>query len=310
VQLSKTPQSNQGAGNWADAIAIRNPGRIAPAAERLVRGLVAPFVRICFRPTLAGIENLPASGPYLLVANHSAGMGIAEILSFAVLYLRDVGSQRPLAGFALPIGFRVFPLSAVLRGFGAIPSTYTAAQQALAAGVPILVFPGGDHETFRPIWQANRVDFGGHVGFLRIASRARVPIVPFGISGSHFTAPILFRSKALAWLLVQPRLIGLNRWAVSLLGVIGAALILTFVPYSWPIRAVLAWLWLGSPLIFLPWIPWKIRMRIGVPIPSSELFAFEGDAENDEQLRQALLRVETVVQTELDRSRLRKRSQG
>jgi hypothetical protein len=29
---------------------------------------------------------------------------------------------------------------------GALPSTYQAAEAALRAGVPVMVFPGGDHE--------------------------------------------------------------------------------------------------------------------------------------------------------------------
>jgi 1-acyl-sn-glycerol-3-phosphate acyltransferase len=283
---------------FADKVVIEDPGRIAPGAARFVRRVVAPLVRLCFRPTLEGSEHLP-QGAYLLVANHSAGMGIAELASFLVLYLRHVGADRPLAGFALPLGFRVFPLSFVLRLLGAIPATYAAAERTLAAGVPILVFPGGDHETMRPAWAANQVDFGGRVGFLRIAARAGVPVVPLGIAGSHYTAPILLRSRVLATLLGVPRLIGLKRWAISLLGVIGAIAILALVPLAWPVRAVLAVLWLGSPLVFLPWVPWTIRMRIGVPIPAADLFADRSGNEGAGDLQAALARVEAAVQAQV-----------
>ena len=286
---------------WAKSIVVENPGRPMPGMVRLVRRYLEPLVRLCHRPKLVGIEHLPESGPFLLVANHSAGLGISEILTFLVMYLRNVGPDRPLAGFAHPFGFRLFPLSAALRGVGAIPSTYAAAEQALSAGIPLLVFPGGDHEAFRPIWQANRVDFGGRVGFLRIARAAGVPIVPLGIRGGHFTAPVLFRSRILAPLLGTPRLIGAKRWGVSFLGAIVAPLIVMFAPASWPIRAGLAWLWLGSPLIFLPWVPWTLRMRIGAPIPASELFPREGRDGTDEELRRALPRVQAAVQALVDR---------
>ncbi|MGH8030344.1 MAG: 1-acyl-sn-glycerol-3-phosphate acyltransferase [Arenimonas sp.] len=284
----------------ADAVVIDDPGRIAPGAARFVRRVVEPLVRWCFRPTLAGSENLPTQGAYLLVANHSGGMGLAELACFLVLCLRTVGPDRPMAGFALPLGFRVFPLSLVLRLLGAIPATYTAAERTLGAGVPILVFPGGDHESLRPIWQANRVDFGGRVGFLRIAARAGVPIVPLGIRGSHFTAPIVLRSKALAYLLGVPRLIGLKRWALSVLGLAGAISIMTLVPLAWPARAALAWLWLGSPLVFLPWVPWTIRMRIGAPIPAEVLFGDCSGNEGAGELQDVLARVRTAVQAQVD----------
>jgi 1-acyl-sn-glycerol-3-phosphate acyltransferase len=55
----------------------------------------------------------------------------------------------------------------------------------------VLIFPGGDHEAFRPVWQAYRVDMANRKGFLRIARRAWVPIVPLGIRGSQFALPIL-----------------------------------------------------------------------------------------------------------------------
>lgn len=249
-----------------------------------------------FGPAISGIEHLPPSGPFLLVANHSAGMGLAEILSFAVLYLEHVGPERPLAGFALPTDFVVWPLSAVARSVGAIPSTYDAAAQTLAAGVPILMFPGGDHEALRPIAEAHRVDFGGRSGFVRIARAARVPIVPMGICGSHYTAPILLRSRALAAVLVQPRLIGVKRWGISVLGLLGAALIWAAVPMSWPVRAALSWWWLGTPLVFLPWLPWPIRMRIGEPISPDTLFGPPGTAETEARLHTAQARVQAAVQ--------------
>lgn len=285
---------------WSITSGAQHPGRARADFVRLTRRFLDPLVRWCHRPTLEGAEHLPPSGPFLLVANHSAGLGIAEVLAFVVLYLRHVGPERPIAGFAHPLGFRVFPLSWLLAGVGAVPSTYEAARRALAQGVPLLVFPGGDHETLRPIWQAHRVDFGGRVGFLRIAREAGVPVVPLGIRGGHFTAPILLRSRALATLLVVPRLVGLKRWGVSLLAVLGLAAIAAWGPSAWWARAALSWAWLTSPLTFASWIPWTLRFRIGPPLAASELFAgATGDGEAE--LQGALARVQAAVQSLVDR---------
>ncbi len=106
---------------------IASPGRVTPLFARLIHRFLLPVVRVLWRPTLTGTENLPTSGPYLLVANHSAGVGFAEIHCFIALYLDQVGPAHPLAGFALPVGFRIWPLSAVHRQIGTIPSTYEAA---------------------------------------------------------------------------------------------------------------------------------------------------------------------------------------
>ena len=277
---------------WAN-VDVANPGRITPRFAKAIALVLLPCVRLLWRPTLTGTEHLPP-GPFLLVANHSAGVGFAEIHSFVALYLHQVGADRPLAGFALPIGFAVWPLSAVHRELGSIPSSYQAAEATLAKGVPILVFPGGDLESLQPIWQRNHVDFGGRVGFLKIARAAHVPIVPLGIRGGAMTAPLLLRGKWLANVLVQPRLMGVKRWAISALGLLGALALLAFLPWSWPMRALAVWLWLGSPLTFLPWIPWTLRLRIGPPLTPEALFG-EGAALGD-----VLQRVQAAVQAEVN----------
>ena len=58
---------------------VTDPGRVTPRAARFVRRWLEPLVRVLHRPTLAGIEHLPERGPFLLVAYHSAGLGLSEI---------------------------------------------------------------------------------------------------------------------------------------------------------------------------------------------------------------------------------------
>ena len=66
------------AGHWARGVVVEHPGRFAPAFVWLVRRVLDPAVRIFHRPTLEGAGNLPATGPYLIVANHSAGIALAS----------------------------------------------------------------------------------------------------------------------------------------------------------------------------------------------------------------------------------------
>lgn len=254
------------------------PGQVTPAGARFIRRCLRPWSRLMHRPTLEGLAHLPP-GPFLLVANHSAGIALSELASLMSLWLDAQAPPRPLAGFAHPLGLRIFPASAILRSVGAVPSTHAGAEAALARGVSLLVFPGGDHEAMRPVWQAHRVDFGGRCGFLRIARRANVPIVPLGIRGSHFTVPILWRSRhLLPWALVLPRLIGIKRWPLTLLGALGAAACLTQAPWTLPVRVLVAWAWLVSPLMCLPVVPARITFRIGRPMSPETLFAgVEGD---------------------------------
>jgi len=279
---------------FARSVKVRDPGTFSPAAVAFVERVVRPVTRLLFRPTMHGLENLPRDRPYLLVANHSAGVGLAELASFASMWISHVGPDRRIAGFALPLGFVVWPLSVMHRHAGTVPSTYEAARDALAKGVPLLVFPGGDHESLKPVWQVHRVDFSGRVGFLRIAREAGIPIIPLGIRNGAWTAPILVRGKWLASLLVAPRILGVKRWGISLLGAVGAIAMALCLPWAWPWRILVIGLWLGSPLTFCPIIPATLHFRIGSPLKAEDLFSSEHDCDDD--LAMALARVERAVE--------------
>jgi 1-acyl-sn-glycerol-3-phosphate acyltransferase len=270
---------------------VGTPGRPSPRVARFVRAVVAPVVRAWFRPRVEGLERLPNGEPYLLVANHSGALGVAEILSFAALWA-DV--DRPLAGFAHPFGFHVPLLATFIRGLGCVPSSHDAGERALRDGVPLLVFPGGDHEVARPLWQARRVDFAGRTGFARLAQRAGVPVVPMGIRGAHATAPVLWRSRGLlSTLFVLPRLFGVKRYGLTLLAVVGALAIVLAFPSWGPWRFVAAYAWLSSPLALLPFVPSTIVFRVGAPLPAAALSSLSP--------ADAAARVEAAVQALVSR---------
>jgi len=247
------------------------PGQFNGFAFWALTTWLKQYVTLFFRPKVSGWGHLPEKGPYMLVSNHSAGIAVAEILSFAVLYTEQFKRNRPIAGFAHHMFYRLPGVHQFMRSVGAIPSTYQAAEEALNAGVPLLVFPGGDHESLRPIWKANEVDFNNRKGFLKIARKAGIPIVPMGIRGSHYTSPILLRSSLLAWLLVIPRLAGLKRTGLSLGSFLGIAVIWT-LPLHTGWLVALSWGWVLSLFQFFPIVPWTVSFKIGPPLSHDELF--------------------------------------
>jgi 1-acyl-sn-glycerol-3-phosphate acyltransferase len=62
----------------------------------------------------------------------------------------------------------------------------------------LLVYPGGDHETFRPSWESDRIDFAHRTGFVKLALEHRVPIVPVVSIGGQETALFLGQGRRIA----------------------------------------------------------------------------------------------------------------
>jgi 1-acyl-sn-glycerol-3-phosphate acyltransferase len=71
-------------------------------------------------------------------------------------------------------------------------------QRALERDAALLVYPGGDHETYRPSWESSKIDFAGRSGFARLAIELGCPVVPVVAIGGQETALFLGQGRDLA----------------------------------------------------------------------------------------------------------------
>ncbi len=78
---------------------------------------------------------------------------------------------------------------------------------AAVSGKKVFVFPGGNLEAFRPYRDRYKITFGGKKGFIRLALRERVPIIPVVLVGGHETFFVLHNGEALAKLLRLKKLV-------------------------------------------------------------------------------------------------------
>lgn len=249
-----------------------HPGRLDPAVVDPLIRVIGPVARRMWPGTIHGLDHLPDHDRFLVVANHS-GMGAAELWTLATAWYDMGRDARPIAGMAHSAAFRVPLLRDVLHGLGAVEATQEGADAARRAGVPLLLFPGGDHESMRPIWQARRVDFAGRKGWIRLARRHRLDIVPLCITGSHVTLPILLRSRALAWLVGLRPLLGVRRAPLPLLSVATFALSLRLARAAglrarWGVLGGLASYWVT---LMLPWVPARIGFHLLPRIQADEV---------------------------------------
>src|SRR3954447_16327576 len=149
-----------------------------------------------FRSEVRGMDNIPSSGPALLVGNHSGGTLIADTFVFATEFYTHFGPQRRFHQLAHDVAARI-PATGISR-WGTVGASHDNARKAFDKGAPVLVYPGGDYETFRPSWHSARIEFGGRKGFVRLALERRVPIVPVVAIGGQETALFVTRGQRVA----------------------------------------------------------------------------------------------------------------
>ena len=159
------------------------------------------------RPKVRGMENIPAQGPVLLVGNHSGGTMIIDTFVFSYAFYTHFGPERRFHQLAHDVAVKVPGVAALLRRYGTLPASHEYAERALEAGAAVLVYPGGDFESFRPSWHSDQIEFGGRSGFIRLALSQDVPIVPVVAIGGQESALFVTRGQRLARLLMLDRLL-------------------------------------------------------------------------------------------------------
>jgi 1-acyl-sn-glycerol-3-phosphate acyltransferase len=149
-----------------------------------------------FRGEVRGLDNIPEEGPALLVGNHSGGTLIADTFVFAGEFYEHFGPDRRFHQLAHDIAARM-PGTGISR-WGTVAASHDNARAAFEKGAPVLVYPGGDYETFRPTWHSDRIEFGGRKGFIKLALEHGVPIIPVVAIGGQETALFVTRGERAA----------------------------------------------------------------------------------------------------------------
>jgi 1-acyl-sn-glycerol-3-phosphate acyltransferase len=216
--------------------------------RRTLPGMKA-FSEIYHRGQVRGLENIPEDGPVLLVGNHSGGTLISDTFVFSAAFYDHFGPAREFHQLAHDLVFKTPGIRELVARWGTVPASPDNMERAIERGAALLVYPGGDHETYRPSWESSKLDFAGRKGFARLALEHNVPVVPVVAIGGQETALFLGQGRRLASALRLDRTLRLK----VLPAVLGPPL--------------------GTTILDLPFrvpLPAKITVSVGQPIDLRE----------------------------------------
>lgn len=255
---------------------------VDPELIQRIRPLIELLVCRYFRLEVEGIERVP-TGPAILVGNHNSGISFVEPFGMGARWYAERQADGDVLHTMVHDALMAAPLlGSFLWRLGALRGSRQNALAVLAAGQKVLVFPGGELESFRPFWQRHQIRFNGRRGFVRLALQARAPIVPLVTIGGHEGFFVLNDGAWLARLLRLDTLLRNHAFAISLCIPWGLAL---------------------GPMFHLP-LPTKIRFRFLEPLDLSDYRPEQADepATVEEIYRLVVQRMQQAM-TELARQR-------
>ena len=203
-----------------------------------------------FRVETSGWENIPTDEKVLFVGSHNGGWAAPDMLMMIYDGFRRFGMEYPIYGLMHPKAWQVSPeFASMVAKVGAVVAHPKMAKAAFDKGASVLVYPGGIQDIFRLHSQRHQIHFAGRKGFIKLALRENVPIIPLISTGAHDT---LFIFADIYNLMQQ-----LHLW--------GMPWLLGIDPEVFPLYLGLPWGLGIGPFPNIPF-PIKIHTRVCPPI--------------------------------------------
>lgn len=236
------------------------------------------MLKTYFRAKFIGLENIPKT-QFLAVGNH---LGV-HFMPETFLWMTKYHSMNLPVPMNVLVHHVFHKLAAFFKlpekEFGVLEASPENAIHALKTGNALTVYPGGDRENTKPFKDRYKIDFFEHTGYIELAIKARVPILPIvGIGGGE-TLFVLSSGEKIAEITGLTKLTKVHSWPVY-----------WSFPFGWHMGHL--------PNFSLP-LPSQITISI-LPPYSIEKYSIE-DANNAEVLKKINGEITQLMQTEMNR---------
>jgi len=206
-----------------------------PEFEDTIAPLFTFLFRNWWRVETRGVENVPASGAALIVANHAGALFPWDGAMLKVALRFEHPAARELRPLVDDFVFHTPFLASLVGRVGGVRACRENGERLLRKGELVGVFPEGIRGMRKEFRERYHLQRFGRGGFVALSLATGAPIVPVAIVGAEETHPLL----------------GTWEWPAKLIGLPYFPLTLTFP-------------WLG-PLGLVP-LPSKWSIRFGAPI--------------------------------------------
>lgn len=154
------------------------------------------IIKTYFRVTVSGVENLPKRGAAIVAANHSGVSGFDAMVLHHEINLAVGRFPRVLTHHL----WFVNPLTAIpAMRLGFIEANLKNGLKSLQKNQLVVIFPEGESGNFKPSVAAYQLQEFKR-GFIRMALKAQVPIIPTLIIGAEESHINLKKLKLSKWM--------------------------------------------------------------------------------------------------------------
>lgn len=171
--------------------------------DQVLMSMLRPLYDQYFRVEVKGIENIPAEGGALVVANHSGTLPMDGLMMQVAVHDHHPAG-RHLRLLAADLVFVLPLVNELARKAGHTLACSEDAQLLLERGEVVGVMPEGFKGLGKPFSERYKLQRFGRGGFVATALKTGVPIVPCSIVGAEEIYPMIGNAGTVARLLGFP----------------------------------------------------------------------------------------------------------